>query len=69
MMPSSHQDELAAAVAERDLAVARVREVEAELGELRGHVKRLELMMWRRTARRELWKSRAQRLITMVRRS
>jgi hypothetical protein len=62
-------NELTVARAERDVAVARVREVETELGELRGRVKRLELMMWRRTARRQLWQARAQRLIGMVRRS
>jgi hypothetical protein len=38
---------------ERDQAVAHARTLEHELGALRGKVKRLELMMWRRTARRQ----------------
>jgi hypothetical protein len=46
---------------ERDEATARARELEHELGALRGRVKRLELVMWRRTARR-------QRLAAWVRR-
>jgi hypothetical protein len=53
---------------ERDGAVARARELEMELGELRGKVKRLELMMWRRTARRQLWQSRIERVLAKVRR-
>ncbi len=52
--------------AERDAAVARARELEMELGELRGAVKRLELMMWRRTARRQLWQSRLERVLAKV---
>jgi predicted nucleic acid-binding Zn-ribbon protein len=55
--------------AERDSAAARARELEMELGELRGQVKRLELMMWRRTARRRLWQSRLERVLAKVRRS
>ena len=55
--------------AERDAAVARARELEMELGELRGAVKRLELMMWRRTARRQLWQSRIERVLAKVRRT
>ena len=55
--------------AERDSAVARARELEMELGEMRGAVKRLELMMWRRTARRQLWQSRIERVLAMVRRT
>ena len=38
---------------ERDEAIAHARTLEHELGALRGKVKRLELMMWRRTARRQ----------------
>jgi hypothetical protein len=38
---------------ERDEAIAHARSLEHQLGELRGKVKRLELMMWRRTARRQ----------------
>lgn len=53
---------------ERDSAVARARELEMELGALRGKVKRLELMMWRRTARRQLWQSRVERVLAKVRR-
>jgi hypothetical protein len=55
--------------AERDAAVARARELEMELGQLRGTVKRLELMMWRRTARRQLWQARLDRVMAKVRRS
>ena len=55
--------------AERDSAVARARELEMELGELRGKVKRLELMMWRRTARRQMWQSRIERILAKVRRT
>jgi hypothetical protein len=32
-------------------------------------VKRLELIMWRRTARRRLWRSRLDRVLAKVRRS
>jgi hypothetical protein len=38
---------------ERDEAIAHARALEHQLGELRGKVKRLELTMWRRTARRQ----------------
>jgi hypothetical protein len=55
--------------AERDAAVAHARELEMQLGALRGQVKRLELIMWRRTARRQLWKSRLDRVLARVRRS
>jgi hypothetical protein len=55
--------------AERDAALARARELEMELGQLRGTVKRLELMMWRRTARRQLWQARLARVMAKVRRS
>jgi hypothetical protein len=51
---------------ERDEATARVRELEHELGALRGRVKRLELMMWRRTARRQRLAARARRLRRML---
>jgi hypothetical protein len=54
---------------ERDAAVARARELEMELGQMRGTVKRLELMMWRRTARRRLWQARLDRVMSKVRRS
>jgi hypothetical protein len=46
---------------QRDDAETRARELEAELGALRGKVKRLDQMMWRRTARR-------QRMMRVVRR-
>lgn len=51
---------------ERDSAVAHARDLEMQLGELRGKVKRLELMMWRRTARRQLWQARLQRVMAKV---
>jgi hypothetical protein len=51
---------------ERDAAAARVRELEHELGSLRGKVKRLELMMWRRTARRRRVAAYAGRLRALV---
>lgn len=54
---------------ERDAAVAHARDLEMQLGELRGKVKRLELMMWRRTARRQLWQARLQRVMAKVKRS
>jgi hypothetical protein len=54
--------------AERDSAVAHARSLEMQLGELRGQVKRLELIMWRRTARRRLWRSRLDRVLAKVRR-
>lgn len=47
---------------ERDEAIARARALEHELGTLRGKVKRLELMMWRRTARRQRLAAWAKRL-------
>lgn len=59
-------DELAVARAERDAAIAHARQLEHELGALRGKVKRLELIMWRRTARRQRmvgWARRATRLV------
>ncbi len=62
-------DDLEQLRAERDSAVARARELEMQLGELRGQVKRLELTMWRRTARRRLWQSRLERVVAKVRRS
>jgi len=46
-------DDAATLRRERDQAIAHARALEHELGRLRGRVKRLELMMWRRTARRE----------------
>jgi hypothetical protein len=55
--------------AERDAAVAHARDLEMQLGVLRGQVKRLELIMWRRTARRQLWQSRLDRVLARVRRS
>jgi hypothetical protein len=51
---------------ERDEAIARARELEHELGALRGRVKRLELMMWRRTARRQRLAAWARRLRGML---
>jgi hypothetical protein len=51
---------------ERDQAVAHARELEHELGALRGKVKRLELIMWRRTARRQRAAAWARRLRRML---
>lgn len=51
---------------ERDDAIAHARVLEHELGALRGKVKRLELMMWRRTARRQRlaeWAKRVRRAL------
>lgn len=53
--------------AERDAAIAHARATEMELGELRGQIKRLELILWRRTARRQLWQSRLDRVLRKVR--
>ncbi len=64
--PSAEIDRLRA---ERDAAVAHARDLEMQLGELRGRVKRLELIMWRRTARRQLWQARLDRVLAAVRRS
>lgn len=64
--PSAEIDRLRA---ERDAAVTHARELEMQLGTLRGRVKRLELIMWRRTARRQLWQSRLDRVLAAVRRS
>ena len=66
---SESSDELTRLRAERDAAVAHARELEMQLGALRGQVKRLELIMWRRTARRQLWQSRLDRVLARVRRS
>jgi hypothetical protein len=54
---------------ERDQAVAHARTLEHELGALRGKVKRLELMMWRRTARRQRAAGWVRRLRGMLSRS
>jgi hypothetical protein len=54
----SGEDDVEVLRRERDEATAHARTLEHQLGELRGKVKRLELMMWRRTARRrrvEAW--------------
>ena len=51
---------------ERDEAIAHARALEHELGALRGKVKRLELMMWRRTARRQRVAAWARRLRGML---
>jgi hypothetical protein len=53
---------------DRDSAIARARALEHELGELRGKVKRLELVMWRRTARRRLLAARVDRVRMLLRR-
>jgi hypothetical protein len=53
-------------VRQRDQAVAHARALEHELGTLRGRVKRLELIMWRRTARRRraaAWAMRLRRVL------
>lgn len=52
--------------AERDEAVATCRRLEHELGELRARTKRLELMMYRRTMRRQRWMGRAHRLAALI---
>ena len=49
--------------AQRDAAEARARELEAEIGVLNGKVKRLDQIMWRRTARRQRITRIAQRLL------
>ena len=64
--PSAEVDRLRT---ERDAAVAHARDLEMQLGALRGQVKRLELIMWRRAARRQLWQSRLERVLARVRRS
>lgn len=46
---------------ERDAASARARALEHELGELRARTKQMEAAAWRRTARREYWRSVAER--------
>lgn len=48
---------------QRDAAEARARELETQLGELRGRVKRLDQMMWRRTRRRQRVSRIAQRVL------
>jgi hypothetical protein len=63
---SGGDDDLAVAHHQRDQAIAHARVLEHQLGELRGRVKRLELIMWRRTARRQRlagWAGRIRRLI------
>jgi hypothetical protein len=65
---TDRSDDVTQLRAERDAAVARARELEFELGRMRGQVKRLELIMWRRTARRQLWRARLDRLLAKVRR-
>ena len=59
-------DGIARLRAERDEAIATCRELEAELGQLRARTKRLELMMYRRTMRRQRWMGRAQRLVALI---
>jgi predicted nucleic acid-binding Zn-ribbon protein len=48
---------------QRDGAEAHARDLEQQLGVLRGHVKRLDQIMWRRTARRERIARLARRFI------
>lgn len=51
---------------ERDQALAHARQLEHELGAMRGHVKRLEPIVLRCTARRRrarAWVQRARRLV------
>lgn len=48
---------------QRDAAEARARELESEIGVLNGKVKRLDQIMWRRTARRRRVTRLAQRII------
>jgi hypothetical protein len=62
-------DEIERLRSERDAAVAHARAVEMELGAVRGQVRRLELIMWRRTARRQLWKARLDRVLARIHRS
>jgi len=54
---------------QRDSAVARNRELEHELGDLRGEVRRMELVMWRRIQRRQLWEARVRRVLAALGRS
>lgn len=54
--------------AERDAASARCRELEAELGRMRGRVKALERAMWRRTAQRRMVGDYLRRAGALVRR-
>jgi hypothetical protein len=61
-------DDMATLRRQRDQAVAHARQLEHELGALRGRIKRLELIMWRRTARRQRLRSRALRIRRLVRR-
>ena len=59
-------DDLAVLRRERDEAIAHARALEHELGAMRGKMKRLELMMWRRTARRQRVAAWARRLRGML---
>ena len=59
-------DSLDAVRAERDAASARCRELEHQLGAMRGRVKALERAMWRRTARRALLAAYAKALGSLV---
>lgn len=54
---------------ERDEAVAHARAMEHELGRVRGQLRRLELVVYRRTQRRRLARSYLARMSAMVRRA
>jgi hypothetical protein len=58
--------ELEVARRERAEAIAHARALEHELGTLRGRVKRLELIMYRRTARRARWRGRLERARRLI---
>jgi hypothetical protein len=59
-------EEMARVRAERDEAMASCRQLEHELGELRGRTKRLELSIYRRMARRQRWVRRVQRIVAWL---
>ena len=63
------EDDVSVLRRERDQAVAHARTLEHELGALRGKIKRLELVMWRRTARRQRVAGWVRRLRGMISRS
>jgi hypothetical protein len=51
---------------ERDEALAHARALERELGALRGRVRQLERIMYRRTASRARWRGRVARVRRVV---
>lgn len=66
MSGDDDDDDIDAVRRQRDQALSHARRVELELGEVRGAMKRLELIVRRRTARRaraRAWAARARRLV------